>query len=63
MFIMLSDFSTYDSKAYYVSLNKEGLNQLEETSDMKLVDAKNYKICIPIADLIAAYNKLHRTNY
>jgi len=62
-FITLSDFSTYDHDAYYVSLNDEGLTQLQETNDMKNVDQKTYKVCIHIADLIAAYNELHGTDY
>lgn len=63
MFVALSDFSTYDSKAYFVSLTEEGLTQLEGTNDMKSVDVENYKFCIPIEDLIAAYNQVHGTDY
>lgn len=63
MFITLSDFSTYDNKGYFVSLTEEGLIQLEGTNDMKSVDVENYEFCIPIEDLVAAYNQVHGTDY
>lgn len=63
MYVTLSDFSTYDSDAYYVVLSPEGQSQLENTNDMKCVDVGNVELSIPIGDLIAAYNQLHGTNY
>lgn len=63
MFVTLSDFSTYDRDAFFVSLNDAGLAQLEGNNDLKFVDVENYNVCIPISDLIAAYNQLHNTDY
>lgn len=63
MFVTLSDFSTYDRDAFFVSLNDAGLAQLEDSNDLKFVDVENYTVCIPISDLIAAYNQLHGTDY
>jgi hypothetical protein len=62
-YITLSDFSTFDSDAYYVILSPEGQAQLESANDMKCVDVGNVELSIPIGDLIAAYNQLHGTNY
>jgi hypothetical protein len=63
MFVALSDLSTYDSDGYYVSLNGAGLDELESTNDLKSVSTDNYRFCIPIADLVAAYNQLYGTDY
>jgi hypothetical protein len=63
MFVTLSDFSTYDSDAFFVQLNDAGMSQLEGNNDMKFVDVENYLACIPIGDLIAAYNQVHGTDY
>lgn len=63
MFVTLSDFSTYDRNAFFVSLNEDGLAQLDANNDMKNVDLKNYNACISIHDLLDAYNQIHGTDF
>lgn len=62
-YVTLSDFSTYDSDAYYVVLSPAGQEQLENSNDMGFVDVENVEVSIPIVDLIAAYNQVHGTTY
>lgn len=63
MYVTLSDFSTYDSNAYFVVLNEAGVAELESVSDMQNVDEKNFEAIISFNDLISAYNQVHSTSY
>lgn len=63
MYVTLSDFSTYDTDAFFVVLNKAGESELGAVNDMKNVDGENFEAIIPLSEMIAAYNQVHGTCY
>jgi hypothetical protein len=63
MYVTLSDFSTYDTNAFFVILNEAGIAELDSAGDMKNVDENNFEAIISFNDLISAYNQVHSTSY
>jgi len=63
-YLVLDDNSTFATDGYFVILNEPGQEQLDDYNDMKCVHpAQGVEVHISLSDLLAAYDKVHGTDY
>ena len=63
IYLVLSDYSTYDADGFVAVLTERGNEQLSEDLDFKSVSEDEIVEVIPVSHLLDAWNQLNGTDY